>query len=199
MSVIFRRVLVTCLFALWSVSANAHAAPKPTPDMLTQAASRGDLKRVRQLLARGVPIDAHDTHDLTALQMAAFGYLDRPAANVPGREAVIKYLLSHQADPNAHPKGGGYTALMFAIANGSPAMVRTLIDGGADVNAHQPDGYTVLETAVLASRLPIIRMLVSHGALLWTWDADGLTPLALARRAGDSQVVAELTRDGAAL
>ena len=55
-------------------------------------------------------------------------------------------LLEHRADPNVREQGG-YTPLHAAAQNGDEGMIRTLLYGGADLNAKSNDGKTPLDLA----------------------------------------------------
>ncbi len=70
-----------CLFALSS----ARAGP------LHDAASAGDLDRVKRILARHASIDVKDIHSFSALHLSA----DK------GHRGVVELLLAEGADVNA--------------------------------------------------------------------------------------------------
>jgi ankyrin repeat protein len=50
-----------------------------------------------------------------------------------GNVETVKLLLSNKADPNAKETQQGQTALMRAVADKHPEVVRALIEGGGDV------------------------------------------------------------------
>jgi hypothetical protein len=96
---------------------------------------------------------------------------------------VVKLLLARGADVNARSKTlsfpkdrfglegvltilprGNWTALMYAARDGAPAATRALLDAGAQVNAHDPDGTTPLVRAIWNSHYDTARVLLERGA-----------------------------------
>src|SRR5690606_28608244 len=94
---------------------------------------------------------------------------------------------------------GGQTALMWAAAQGHPAMIRLLIKHGADVNARATvrdwqrrvtaegrpkdmnrGGFTPLLYAAREGCVECARELLRGGADINLPDPDGVTPLILA-------------------
>ena len=59
---------------------------------------------------------------------------------------------------------GGFTALMWAARNGNEAMVRRLIEGGADVNLTNGDGATAMMLAIVNDRFDMAATLLELGA-----------------------------------
>lgn len=113
------------------------------------------------------------------------------AADLP----VMKMLLAHHANPNAHLKNGN-DALMLAAGlgyrdgnmavptrdRGTPqeAMeaIQLCLDNGADINAPGENGNTALHYAVTGrGDLDIIRYLVAHGASIQAKNDKGQTPM----------------------
>ena len=94
---------------------------------------------------------------------------------------------------------GGDPALLAAAAyNPNPAMVRTLIDHGSDVNAAPADGMTALMAAAgLNSEPAVVASLLAAGARIHARSDAGLTPLMVAARYNDPGIVAELLAAGA--
>ena len=85
---------------------------------LCWAASRGDLRGVQQLAARGVALGDGDYDGRTALHLAAS----------EGHVAVVKYLLSSGVDPRPRDRWGG-TPLDDARREGHADAVRALESG----------------------------------------------------------------------
>ena len=94
---------------------------------------------------------------------------------------------------------GGEPALFAAAAyNPNPAMVRTLIDRGSDVNAALADGATALMAAAgLNSEPAVVASLIAAGARIDARSEAGLTPLMVAARYDNPGIVAELLAAGA--
>lgn len=94
---------------------------------------------------------------------------------------------------------GGEPALFAAAAyNPSPAMVRTLIDHGSDVNAALANGMTALMAAAgLNSEPAVVASLLAAGARIHARSETGLTPLMVAARYNDPGILQELLAAGA--
>jgi len=88
-------------------------------------------------------------------------------------------------------------ALMRAALIGHTAAIRALLDGGADVNAIDPNGWTPLMEAVFAGHAETIRALLARGADVNTKDQAGWTPLMEAASKGQAEAVMILLASGA--
>lgn len=158
------------------------------PDVF-DAAALGETSLLRDLLD-GDPslVGAHSPDGWTALHLAAhFGRTEaasvllaagadaakrsrNPLENQPLHAvaagnaplALVRALLAHGADVNAHQRGG-FTPLHGAAQNGNLALVRLLLDAGADSDARSDDGKTARDFAAEAG----------HGAVVRTLDLLG--------------------------
>lgn len=91
---------------------------------------------------------------------------------------------------------GGSTPLMNAVLYGDVALMRTLLDGGADPNARNDAGATALMWAT--NDLEKTRLLLDRGAKADVKSDDGRTPLLIAAgQPGASAVVKLLLDHGA--
>ncbi len=85
-----------------------------------------------------------------------------------------------------------------AAERGDLAEVRSLLRGGADVNAAQNDGMTALHWAAANGHTEIARTLLYAGATVRsTTRLGGYTPLHLAARSGDVEIAGILLAAGA--
>jgi uncharacterized protein len=90
------------------------------------------------------------------------------------------------------------TPLADAAMRGDRATVRTLLRGGADVNAAQGDGMTALHWASRGGDTETVRMLLFAGANLKAKTRlGGYTPLLLASQLGHAGVIEALVKSGA--
>jgi len=87
------------------------------------AIKRGDVRIVRDLLERGVDVDARDRYGQTALMLAAHA----------GHREVIEALIAHRANLNVTAKFG-LSALMLALVAGHAEVARLLAKAGADLS-----------------------------------------------------------------
>jgi ankyrin repeat protein len=135
---------------------------------LREAIDLGDVARARELL-RSEPalatalIDTPDiepTSPLTYVGMARFyGYADHHRT---GELATV--LMQAGADKDDETKNG--SPLICAASHGDTAVVRALLDAGADVNLVDPDAPsdTALRVAAAYGFPEIVDLLIAAGA-----------------------------------
>ena len=87
--------------------------------------------------------------------------------------------------------------LADAAERGDMALVRTLLDGGADVNLPQVDGMTALHWAVYHDDVATARLLVTAGAAVAKANRYGVPPLSVAATNGNADAVTLLLEAGA--
>lgn len=126
----------------------------------------------------------------------------------PSFNLLLRRLL-HTAPPSAN---SSLTAFMLAsgrplfipgnkplpqatLAN-TPALLRTMLAHGANVQAHSLH-HTVLHYAVAEGQLSTVELLLEHGSNVNAQDDVGQTPLLLAIRNGDANKVKLLLSWGA--
>ena len=154
--------------------------------LLTYAARRGDVARLRALLDSGAAVNERDACGCAALHYAADG----------GHDSSVRELLDRGADVSWATEGDARTALHLAATNGHGTVVAALVAGGAAVDARDRHGATPLALACLSSRDVAVAELLRLGADVNAVDADGMTPLMVAvahgRAAGRAAVIATL-------
>ena len=121
---------------------------KRVDQALCDAASSGDLARVRKMLADGVSENSADEDATTALMAAAFA----------GEVKVVGLLLDAGADPNLQDESG-LTALMNAVIGDGEMdlegaqpvfqeIIEMLLAAGADVSLEDENESTAADHAV---------------------------------------------------
>lgn len=192
---------------------------------LIEAVTKGRVKEIRELLAKGADPNFTTPEKAAPLLMAASGgdtdiaalLIDAgakvEAANESGKtalmlaaeaghEALANLLLKKGADPNTVQRGeklSGFSALHWAVSAGNASMARLLVEAGADLDARSAKGSTPLATAAQKKNLPLVKWLLVRGATLNTTNNYGLSALMIAFNVGADDVVEYLLEQGAAI
>lgn len=195
---------------------------------LIDASRTGDTEKVKQLLSKGVDINASepesgDTALLAAIdkgQWATAEYLltQRPDltrednnGNSPlylavsrGDSAIgiVKKLIDAGAPLDLGPKTGdnaGATPLHLCCATGANACLEALIAGGAPVARQLPDGSTPLHTAAIGGDQRTVELLYKANANVTAQTKEKRTPLHNCGITGNGKVAAALIQYGAAV
>ena len=125
---------------------------------LHDAAWRGDVAAIRQLVKDGADVNATDDMGATALYWAARGgHALGPhqcKGEDLGRPEVIEALIELGADPNIQdrrPKGfgrsSGWTPLFVALHHEQFRSARVMLEHGADPNILSDQGMSVVTVA----------------------------------------------------
>ncbi len=164
---------------------------------LHEAVEKGDAEMVKILVAAGADVEAEGFMSRTPLSLAA----EEGAAEImlillgPGPEAGTSADGEDKEAASAPSIGSG--ALFTAIENGNVALVRLLVEAGADVNAAEGfGGNTPLHEAVEQGDAEIVKILVAAGADV---EAEGFmsrTPLSLAAEEGATEIMLILLGPG---
>lgn len=143
---------------------------------LFDAARAGDVELLRELIARGIEVDARDQSGSTALILAAYH----------GKADAVQALLAAGAAPNLSDSARGNTALMGALFKGEIEVARWLLaDPRTDVNVRNGAGQTAAMFAALFDRAELVDALAERGADFTAADATGETAEGLARKQGN--------------
>ncbi len=173
---------------------------------LSEAAVIGNVKVLRTLLDAGADVESPNADGQTALMIIA------RTSNVE----AAKLLIGKHAKVNAVEQWRGQTPLMWAAAEAQPAMVKLLVEHGAQVDARSKvnhwerqvtaeprmqarpsGGFTPLLYAARKGCAQCAEILLEAGADKDLTDPDGVSPLLLATLNFNFDVAAVLVRSGA--
>jgi ankyrin repeat protein len=137
-------VAATAFDAIAEAGVPMESATAVHPDAVRQGGSTALMSAVfvgaeglaRDLIERGVDLDATDVDGYTALMYAANA----------GDVGLVSMLVDAGADLDRADRQGS-TPLMFAAQNGSFAVVRRLLAGGADVRRRGQHGLCASDFA----------------------------------------------------
>jgi ankyrin repeat protein len=152
------------LFCFWSTFALSIEGKQVDPEnelRLSRAASRGDLKTVKELIAAGANIET-SSPETSPLAMAVLS----------DKEGVIEFLISKGA--NAKVLMVGQSLLTIAAVNGNERVVKLLLANGLDPNFVGEAGITPMHRA---KNKVVAKQLLEKGGNLKLKTKDGSTPL----------------------
>ncbi|KAF2149926.1 hypothetical protein K461DRAFT_245163 [Myriangium duriaei CBS 260.36] len=157
--------------AVWPEDIDEPDAMGRTP--LAWAAARGDQRACALLLSFGA--------DPNAIDIQLSGPVSNAASQ--GHTTCVRLLLEAGADPDP-PKPGGVkkgSPLNCAARNSNDvALLKTLLDFGADVDACGEDGITGLMHATRRDSASFAILLLDSGANINATSTSGSTPLTTA-------------------
>ena len=173
----------------WIALTRAAETPAPPDSPLTQllsAASRGDVASVAGVL---------DRHPDVINQPGVLpGHSGLRTALHFGvhHEPVVRTLLERGADPNIRDEGDNAFPIHFAAERGNLAVVRLLIEHGADPigagTTHELDALGWAVCFDITPQLEVARYLLDHGAKHTIHSAVAM---------GDVAAIRQLVADGA--
>lgn len=151
---------------------------------LCEAALRGDLPEIRSRLAAGTQVNAQDSTGSTALSLSV----------ALGNGEIVAFLLEAGADV-----GLATNEVIYPIHSAKdPAIIKALLNHGADPNAVANYGYRPLHFACgRVHHEGQVRSLLSAGANVNVADDEGETPLHLAAQFATATIVKLLVNAGA--
>jgi len=138
---------------------------------LVKAAADGRADEIARLLAAGGDPNQRDQNGVSALAWAASH----------GHAAVVQALAKAGADLNGHDwNENRWTPLLHAIHMNQKAMVRVLLDLGANPSSDNPYGSTPLTMAAGHGHTDIVGWLLDAGADPYVTQKNGQNVLAAA-------------------
>lgn len=175
---------------------------------LVEAACHGDLAKVDALVKQGANVNATGYRDMTPLfwTMLCKNYAGVKELLESGADPNYKMegdmsamwaaagsddlhflpmMLAHGGDPNIW--AGADSALMIAMEQNRKQNFQSLLEHGADINAHDAGGNTVATYAAALAKFDILEMLLKRG---YDFDLQGLA-IGVSRRVVSPDVAAE--------
>ena len=167
---------------------------------LTAAAESGDTAVLKILLDKGADPNEKGAIFGSALMKAAALENAGAVKMLVDRGATVNWQ-SPQLPPvkSGQQELGELTALLMAVPMGNPAIVKTLLDAGADLTVRDMRGMSALSLAVAAEKqnAEVVRLLLKKGADVNAPGNDGRSALDWARLWGETPIVALLRSAGA--
>ena len=134
---------------------------------LHSAAEKGNLTKVRTLLAQGADVNSQARNGLTPLHFAT----------IRGDAEIVRLLVSKGADVDAAEPRFHATPLRLAAGGGHVEAVQLLLDHGANLNAKSTNGSTALSESSMKGHAAVVKLLLAKGADPNSCTKDGMSPL----------------------
>lgn len=136
---------------------------------------KNNIDKVKKFLSSGVSVDTilhsrhiiWDTNYFSILAIASFA----------GSAEIVDFLIKKRVNINQIDCLKNRTALHWAVASDNEAIVKILINNGANVNMADRDSVTPLILASNMGNLNIVRHLISKGSNINHTDRMGTTAL----------------------
>jgi ankyrin repeat protein len=148
-----------------------------------EAAALGDNALLQALLVKDrALVKAQSSDGFTPLHLACFF----------GQLEAAETLVYHQADVNA-VSPSRIAVIHSAAASRNAALVRLVLQAGANPNLQQQGGYTALHEAAMHNSVDRAQALLDAGADRDIHCDDGLTAAEMAAQKGNKEVLELLT------
>jgi uncharacterized protein len=138
-------------------------------------------------------------NEIAALLLEKGVELDMFGACMAGARDRVVELIGRDPELIKSYSHDGWTPLHLACFFAHPALVETLIEQGADVNARSRNGMQnmPLHAAAAGRNQDVVRLLLEHGAQVNARQEGGWTALHAASQNGDVEMVRLLIAAGA--
>ncbi len=151
------------------------------------AASMGDGKKVKEILASGYNVNQTGAGGMTPLILSTM---------LANRDAAI-LLLENGADPNQQSDEGS-SAMSYAARNGDMRTLEAVLKHGGNVNLRNKKNKSIpLFDAVYSRSIPIIKLLLDRASKIDSQDNSGDTAMVHAAGTGRYDIVMFLLDAGA--
>ena len=214
MTKVFR--LIVLWLSMIACTAQSNGTNREEGLAFIEAAEKGDVETVRNLLKKGVYVHTQDEDGRCALVAAAYknklevvDILIAAGADVNMKDNTLQsaFLIATSdgftelliktleagADVNSTDSYNG-TGLIRAADRGHVAVIRELLKTNIRVNHVNRLGWTALLEAIILGdgkerHTEVVRMLVAAGADVNLPDKEGVSPLAHARRRNFTEII----------
>jgi len=182
-----RRTHFASILGVFVATVLIAAGPAEAP--VADAAMRGDIDTVRELLRAGADVNAAQGDGMSALHWAA----------EHGDAGMVEVLVYAGAEVQSATRIGEYSPLHIASRNGALDAVTALLAAGAEVGAlTDPSGSTPLHLAAVSGNGDVVRALIAAGSDPNAVEADWQqTPLIFAASWNRVDAIAALLDGGA--
>jgi len=198
-------VAIISVFSVACSTIGIQVQPGYYPPFI-KAAQEGNIAEAQKLVKSGVLVDETTIGNQTALFLAA----------AEGQDNMVKWLLSHEANPLAQDQNGK-TAADFAKSQGHPGTAKIILDyiqlvkeeeqaqTAGDANTlrklltQDGRGYTILHLAAQNGATQVVADEIRSGADVNAQTATGLTPLHKAVISGKIEICQLLLNAGASV
>ena len=140
---------------------------------LLNAATTGEVSKVKLLIEKGINLNVSDETGLNALMSASHR----------GHVEILKLLLDAGVSIDAKDSLG-YTALMFSCNSGKLSCASYIIDNGANVNEVDNDGSTPIMFCTQHGYNDVVQLLLEKGADPTIKGTHGLSAISFAQQNG---------------
>lgn len=153
-----------------------------------EAAEKGDINKINELMRQGIDINAANEHGWTALQHAV----------ARQQLTAVEMLLKLGANPNICLNKLNNTAIHTAVMAKNLTIIQALLKAGADVSACNINRETPLHIAAGNDDGEIVKaILTANMNIIDLKENLGCSALNLAIRNGSNEVLEVLLRKGA--
>jgi ankyrin repeat protein len=155
------------------------ASKKKTLDIF-EAASLGNLSRLKDKLSNGQDVNSYSSDGFTALHFACFFGQPEAARLLVEAGAKVDAVASNPTK---------VMPLHSAASSRNLEAARLLLERGAPVNARQQSGWVAIHAAAQNGDRSMVELLLRHQANPRIVNDAGKTPAAVAREKGHEEVV----------
>lgn len=145
------------------IKVDARASNGDTALMI--ASRKGNIPFLKWLLNNGADVNALDNDGQSALYFAV----------KDGNVALVEELLERKPKLDILHRWSGMTLLQ--VAQPRPAIVKLLLDSGANPEFANKSGNTLVNSAVLGASLEVVSLLADRKADIHHPDSSGRTPI----------------------